>query len=67
MLINNGMRGPFVAAHHAAAGQHWAQPFLARLNKQVKLVGPYISCEKAVHVQGPFIATDRCTPWPQLA
>ena len=29
---------------------------------QVKLVGPYLSCEIKVHLQGPFLVTDRCVP-----
>ena len=26
---------------------------------QVKLVGPYLSCEIEIHLQGPFLVTDR--------
>ena len=58
-VINNGMRGPFMPAGPATAAAHWAQPFLALLSDEVKLVGPYISCERSVHVQGPFQITDR--------
>ena len=51
------MRGPF--ANPLQQSQHWTEPFLARLNEQVHLVGPYISCEIKTHVQGPFLVTDR--------
>jgi hypothetical protein len=37
-------RGPFLPIY---AQQHWAQPFLSRLNAKVKLVGPTISCRSA--------------------
>lgn len=33
---------------------------------QVKLVGPYLSCEIEVHIQGPFLVMDRCVPFIQL-
>lgn len=59
-VINNGMRGPFVSASDAAAGQHWAQPFLSVLRGDVRLAGAYLSCEEGVHLQGPFLVTDRC-------
>jgi hypothetical protein len=61
-LINNGMRGPFVAAADEAAKQHWAAPFLGLLSREVKLAGNYLSCELGVHLQGPFLVTDRCVP-----
>ena len=54
------MRGPFMPAEAATGAAHWAQPFLALLSDEVKLAGPYISCERGVHVQGPFQVTDRC-------
>lgn len=61
-LINNGMRGPFVAAADASARQHWATPFLGLLSREVKLAGNYLSCELGVHLQGPFLVTDRSVP-----
>ena len=61
-LINNGMRGPFVAAEDGAARQHWAAPFLGLLSREVKLAGNYLSCELGVHLQGPFLVTDRSVP-----
>ena len=61
-VINNGMRGPFMPAGPATAAMHWAQPFLELLRGPVKLAGAYISCERDVHVQGPFQVTDRCRP-----
>ncbi|KAK9807172.1 hypothetical protein WJX73_003501 [Symbiochloris irregularis] len=57
ILINNGMRGPFTGQH--SQHQHWTQPFISKLDEQVRLVGPYISCEVSTHVQGPFLVTDR--------
>ena len=65
-VINNGMRGPFMPAGAATGGQHWAQPFLALLSNQVKLAGAYISCERTVHVQGPFQITDKCAHSPPV-
>jgi hypothetical protein len=59
-LINNGMRGPFVAADDTAVEQHWAAPFIGLLSREVKLAGNYLSCEVGVHLQGPFLITDRC-------
>ena len=51
---------------------HWTQPFLRRLTREVKLVGPTISCEgspldgnmngvwrRNPHVQSYVVATDR--------
>ena len=35
----------------------------AALTLQVKLVGPYLSCEIAVHIQAPFLVLDR---WDKL-
>lgn len=58
-VINNGMRGPFVAAADAAVARHWAQPFLDLLAGDVRLAGSYLSCEAGVHLQGPFLVTDR--------
>ena len=53
------MRGPFMPSSAETAAKHWAQPFLALLNEEVKLAGAYISCERAVHVQGPFQISDK--------
>ena len=61
-LINNGMRGPFVVAEDSAVNQHWAAPFIGLLGREVKLAGNYLSCELGVHLQGPFLITDRCAP-----
>lgn len=59
-IINNGMRGPFVAAGNPSAKQHWASPFIQLLSDDVKLAGNSLSCERGVHLQGPFLLTDRC-------
>lgn len=59
VVINNGMRGPFAAASQGHEKQHWTQPFIDKLDNHVKLVGPYLSCEIQVHLQGPFLVTDR--------
>ncbi|DBB04554.1 TPA: hypothetical protein ACH3X1_012635 [Trebouxia sp. C0004] len=59
VVINNGMRGPFARANQGMELHHWTQPFIDKLNSHVKLVGPYLSCEIKVHVQGPFLVMDR--------
>ncbi|KAL0054031.1 hypothetical protein WJX82_002656 [Trebouxia sp. C0006] len=59
VVINNGMRGPFARANQGMELHHWTQPFIDQLNSHVKLVGPYLSCEIKVHVQGPFLVMDR--------
>ncbi|DBA72717.1 TPA: hypothetical protein ACH3X2_010115 [Trebouxia sp. C0005] len=59
VVINNGMRGPFARANQGMELHHWTRPFIDKLNSHVKLVGPYLSCEIKVHVQGPFLVMDR--------
>ncbi|KAL3148312.1 hypothetical protein ABBQ38_013776 [Trebouxia sp. C0009 RCD-2024] len=59
VVINNGMRGPFARAGQGHEQQHWTYPFTQKLDSHVKLVGPYLSCEIEVHIQGPFLVMDR--------
>eukprot|EP00195_Chlamydomonas_chlamydogama_P010072 CAMPEP_0202914022 /NCGR_PEP_ID=MMETSP1392-20130828/62019_1 /ASSEMBLY_ACC=CAM_ASM_000868 /TAXON_ID=225041 /ORGANISM="Chlamydomonas chlamydogama, Strain SAG 11-48b" /LENGTH=431 /DNA_ID=CAMNT_0049605511 /DNA_START=282 /DNA_END=1577 /DNA_ORIENTATION=- len=70
-FMNCSVRGPFLPAY-ARGTVHWTQPFIYRLNDDVKLVGPTISCEgspltdegvgkwrRNPHVQSYAVATDR--------
>lgn len=40
VLINNGMRGPFVEAGSPASSLHWTQPFTSLINEEASLRKP---------------------------
>ncbi|GMH41199.1 hypothetical protein BSKO_09109 [Bryopsis sp. KO-2023] len=71
IFMNSSIRGPYFPSF-LKGNMHWTEPFLSKLNDEVKLVGPTISCEGAPlhkgddsvsrrnpHVQSYLVATDR--------
>lgn len=71
IFINSSVRGP-ILPWYAEKAQHWTTLFTRKLTRDVKLVGPAISCEhfcithdgkqecrKNAHVQSVAVATDQ--------
>ena len=59
IFMNGSIRGPFLITFFYENNVWWYTVFTTRLNNEVKLVGPTISCKPKVHVQGYLMATDR--------
>lgn len=63
--VNSSVRGPFLPPY-LQGKMHWTQPFVAKLNTRVKLVGSTINCgglfgypeSDIPHVQSYVVATD---------
>jgi hypothetical protein len=56
-FFDSTMRGPFVPAHYMPHDWHWVQAFTDKLNEQVKMVGPVVSCTAVAHrgqAEGPW-------------
>jgi len=54
-FINAGIMGPFIPTYYR---DPWYKPWIDRLNKKTKLVGPYLSCQITPHVPTPMFVTD---------
>ncbi|KAL4542464.1 hypothetical protein Ndes2526B_g03942 [Nannochloris sp. 'desiccata'] len=50
------VRGPFLPVY---ATMHWTDPFVSKINENVKLVGCTINCQIQPHVQSYVVATDK--------
>ena len=65
IFMNSSIRGPFfppyflqLVLQNKLNNYYWYSIFTRKLNEQVKLVGPTISCETVPHVQTYLFATD---------
>mmetsp|Transcript_12452 Transcript_12452/g.33979 ORF Transcript_12452/g.33979 Transcript_12452/m.33979 type:complete len:568 (-) Transcript_12452:607-2310(-) len=57
MMINCGARGPYFSS--LSGNRTWLDLFRNKIDNDVKLVGPTISCESRPHVQSYAMMTDR--------
>jgi hypothetical protein len=68
IFLNSSIRGPYfppyylalVSLYESRLGKkyYWYSAFTERITETVKLVGPLISCERSVHIQGHMVVTD---------
>lgn len=55
-LLNASVRGPFLPLYNAK--MPWWAPFLTLMDETVSLVGPYLNCEIAPHIQSFALLID---------